>query len=272
MIKLALFKVHQGDPLGGAIKAVTDAPYTHAALVVDEAHNIICEAYWPEIRFRVLANSELAGIDIFDLSTTWPQYTPLTAAQVAGILEYCRDAVAVHEHYSIKGLFDFLPGVSALIGKVRDDGVTCPVFCSQFCIDALARGASLKLLGTAQSSQIAPGYLPWSLLVFPARPLDPLTQSEQADAVAALEALRTPVGTGGPLGDSGSAPPKLWPPKTPIAPAFGPLLGDDPSYTSPASHPTPASAESAPTPPSPPAQNPPTDPAQRVASGGLPAT
>lgn len=169
-MKLLLFRVHQGDILSGAIKAVTRESWTHAAILLDESKNQICEAFFPHVRYRTLDNSELHGIDVFDISTTYPNFTPLSPDQVQGVLDYCAQAVAAHEGYSIKGLFDFVPGIDELIGKVADDGVTSKVFCSQFFDDALDRGANLKILNVS-SDQLAPGYLTWSVLIFPALPL-----------------------------------------------------------------------------------------------------
>jgi hypothetical protein len=170
MVKVLLFRVHAGDPLGGAIQDATRTQYTHAALLKDEATNLISEAYFPHVRERVLDNSELHGIDVFEISTTFPNFTPLTPVQVQGILDYCAEAEKVHESYSIKGLIDFIPGLSALIGQVKDDGVTSKVFCSQFDKDAIARGAGLEIL-KAPGGDLAPGYLPWSPLLFPGKPL-----------------------------------------------------------------------------------------------------
>lgn len=173
-MKLLLFKVHQGDILATAIEAVTRASYTHAAILKDEATNTISEAFFPHVRERVLDNSELHGIDVFDISTTFPQFTPLTADQTAAILAQCAAAEKIHEDYSISNLFRFIPGMEELIGKAQDDGKTSAVFCSQFCADKINDAIGLKLLN-ADSADLAPGYLSWSPLLFPAPPLKLLT-------------------------------------------------------------------------------------------------
>ena len=166
MIKLLLFKAHQGDPISGAISAVTRSQYTHAAILKDESTNTISEAWWPHVRERRLDNSELHGIDVFNISTTFPEYTPLTPAQVEAILSRCREREKVHEDYSISNLFRFLPAVEDLIGKAHDTNPESPVFCSQYCFDVIG----IRLLN-APSADLAPGYLGWSPLLFPCAPL-----------------------------------------------------------------------------------------------------
>ena len=141
--------------------------------------NQIFELYFPHARFRFLSNDEIHNIDVFEISTTYPNFTPLSAAQEKGILDYCKQSVADHEGYSIQGLIDFIPGFAELVGKAKDDGVTSKAFCSQGVIDALARGADLKILNQAQSGQIAPGYITWSPLVFAAEPLKLLSATAQ---------------------------------------------------------------------------------------------
>lgn len=173
-MKLLLFRVHQGDVLSEAIQVVTRANYTHAAILKDEAANTISEAFFPHVRERVLDNSELHGIDVFDISTTFPQFTPLTEAQAAAIIAQCEAAEKIHEDYSISNLFRFIPGMEELIGKAQDDGKTSAVFCSQFCADKINDAIGLKLL-LAPSADLAPGYLAWSPLLFPAPPLKLLT-------------------------------------------------------------------------------------------------
>ncbi len=185
-MKLLLFKASpppEGGLLADAEKAldagiedVTRSIYKHAVILKDEATNTISEAFFPHVRERVLDNSELHGIDVFDISTTYPQFTPLTPAQVQGVLDACAAAEKTHEDYNIAGLFDFIPGLNLLIKQVQDDGKTSPVFCSQYAVDKIASGAGLKLLN-APSADLAPGYLVWSPLVFPAPPLKLLTSN-----------------------------------------------------------------------------------------------
>ena len=107
MIKLLLFKAHQNDPISGVIEAVTRSQYTHAAILKDESTNTISEAWWPHVRERQLDDSELHAIDVFDISTTYPQFTGLTAAQNEEILSRCRLREKVHEEYSIENMFRF---------------------------------------------------------------------------------------------------------------------------------------------------------------------
>jgi len=159
-MKLLLFRVHRRDPLSAVIVGETRTQYTHAAVLVDEATNKICEAYMPQVRFRFLLNSELAGIDAFDISGLNPE-------RVAGALAYCAAAVAAQEPYSIENLCRFNPFLRDLLGEAQDVGVHSPVICSQFAFDVFDRGAHIKLLN-APSYVLAPGYLAWSTLLTPA--------------------------------------------------------------------------------------------------------
>ena len=166
MIKLLLFRAHQGDLISGVIEAITRSKYTHAAILKDELTNTISEAWWPHVRERQLNNSELQSIDVFEISKTYPQFTGITPAENEDILSRCREAEKIREDYSIGNLFRFLPGVEDLIGKVQDDGNTSAVFCSQYCADKIG----FRLLN-APAGDLAPGYLAWSLMLFPAPPL-----------------------------------------------------------------------------------------------------
>ena len=111
-MKLLLFRVHGRDPLSAVIVGETRTQYTHAAVLVDEATNRICEAYMPVVHFRLLLDSELAGIDAFDISG-------LTPEKVAGALAYCAAAVAAHEPYSIENLCRFNPFLRDLLARRR---------------------------------------------------------------------------------------------------------------------------------------------------------
>ena len=53
-MKLLLFKVHAGDPLSKVIVGETRTQYTHAAVLVDELTNKICEAYVPHVRLDMM--------------------------------------------------------------------------------------------------------------------------------------------------------------------------------------------------------------------------
>jgi len=162
-MKLLLFKVHAGDPLSKVIVGETRTQYTHAAVLVDELTNKICEAYVPHVRFRLLLDSELAGIEAFDIAGLTPEKT-------AGAMGYCAEAVAAEEPYSIENLCRFNPFLLKLLGEAQDVGVHSPVICSQFAFDVFDRGAHLKLLN-APSYVLAPGYLAWSTLLTPSGPL-----------------------------------------------------------------------------------------------------
>jgi hypothetical protein len=165
-MKLLLFKVHAGDPLSKVIVGETRTQYTHAAVLVDELTNKICEAYVPHVRFRLLLDSELAGIEAFDIAGLTPEKT-------AGAMGYCAEAVAAEEPYSIENLCRFNPFLRDLLGEAQDVGVHSPVICSQFAFDVFDRGAHLKLLN-APSYVLAPGYLAWSTLLTPAAALKPM--------------------------------------------------------------------------------------------------
>lgn len=164
-MKLLLFRVHARDVLSTVIVDETRTQYTHVAVLVDEATNRICEAYMPVVHYRLLLDSELAGIDAFDISG-------LTPEGVAGALAYCDAAVAAKEPYSVENLCRFSGFLRKLLGEAQDVGVHSPVICSQFAFDVFDRGAHIKLLN-APSYVLAPGYLAWSTLVTPAAPLLP---------------------------------------------------------------------------------------------------
>jgi hypothetical protein len=174
MIKVLLFREHKDDPLGAIIRDVTREPYTHAALLVDPVTNTISEAYFPHVRRRQLDNTELGGIDVYYISTTFPVYTELLPGQAQAIAEHCAKSEAEKEGYSITNLFRFLPGFSKLIGDAVDNGDTSKVFCSQYVIDSVAT-AGIRLLN-APGYMLAPGYLSWSPLLLPAPALLPLVK------------------------------------------------------------------------------------------------
>jgi hypothetical protein len=176
-MKLLLFRVHQGDKLDGAIEDVTRTAYVHAAILKSETTNTISEAFFPHVRERILNNSELHGIDVFDISTTWPNFTPMTASQVAAALAHCAKCEAEKESYAIQNLFAFLPGINELIKGVQDDGTTSPVICSQYAFDVIS-ASGIKMLN-AVSNDLAPGYLSWSPILFSAPQLKMLPSQPQ---------------------------------------------------------------------------------------------
>ena len=201
-IQLLLCRAHPGDPLTGAIKDITRTNYSHAMLLKNPDTNTVSEAFFPHVRERFLDNSEIHGIDVFDISTTYPNFTPLTEVQVQNVLDACAAAEKTHEDYNIIGMLAFLPGVDLLIKQAQDDGKTSPVFCSQYCADKISVGSGLNLLN-ADSKLLAPGYLAWSPLLFPAPPLKliaaevtPSFTSALKDAMAAVNELK-PVSSNG---------------------------------------------------------------------------
>lgn len=165
-MKLLLFRQHAGDLLSSVIVDDTRTIYTHAAILIDEATNKISEAYIPHVRSRFLLDSELAGIDAFDIDF-------LTPEKEAAVVAYCMAAEAAKEPYSIENLCRFNPLFRKILGEATDLTIHSPVICSQYVFDAFDRAAGIKLLN-AQSYQIAPGYLAWSPLLFPARALKPV--------------------------------------------------------------------------------------------------
>ena len=182
-MKLLLFRVHARDVLSTVIVDETRTQYTHAAVLVDEATNKICEAYMPVVHYRLLLDSELAGIDAFDISG-------LTPEGMAGALAYCDAAVAAKEPYSVENLCRFSGLLRKLLGEAQDVGVHSPVICSQFAFDVFDRGAHIKLLN-APSYVLAPGYLAWSTLLIPTAGLRPArtgieTMPEPAGGTPAL--------------------------------------------------------------------------------------
>lgn len=165
-MKILLFQHHQADPLSWAIKQITRTPYTHAAILTGEGDNTIIEAWFPHVRKRQLADSELSGIDVFAVK----DITPL---QEQAVIDYATKCLTEGESYSIANLFRFLPVARDLIGEGSDVGPQSSVFCSQFAFDAVHRGGGIQLLN-AHSYEIAPGYLAWSPLLVKQDPLKPL--------------------------------------------------------------------------------------------------
>lgn len=165
-MKILLFQHHANDPLSWAIKQVTREPYVHAAILVDESTNEIIEAYFPHVRRRALADTELAGIDVFAVAGISPE-------QDKDVVDYCTNCLTTGESYSIANLFRFLPVARDLIGEGTDAGPQSSVFCSQFVFDAVHRGGGIQLLN-AHSYEVAPGYLAWSPLSIKQPALRPL--------------------------------------------------------------------------------------------------
>ena len=165
-MKLALFRAHAGDPLCNVIAAVTRTEFTHAAILTNEETNEISEAYVPHVRRRLLKDSELAGIAVFDVAG-------LTPEREAGVLAYCADAEAKQEPYSIENLFRFNPLLLQIFGEAADANDHAPVICSQYAFDGFERGAGIRLLN-APSYKLAPGFLAWSPLLTTAPDLKPV--------------------------------------------------------------------------------------------------
>ena len=156
-MKIALFKVHDNDPLSFLIKARTRGQYSHAAVVVDEASFTIIEAYYPHVRKRVLSPDEIRNIDFFEVQGITPE-------QETKVVAYCEAAVAAMTDYSITDLFRFLAPVRALLGEPTDDGsLNIPKFCSMFVFDAML-SAGITLLN-AHSYEVDPVHLTWSTLL-----------------------------------------------------------------------------------------------------------
>ena len=134
LIQIVLFRKHAVDPLSWLITEETDTEYTHAAIVTDRSKNEISEAYAPHVRRRVLASSELAGIDVF------------------------------------ANLFRFNPVFRGLLGQAVDDGSPhAHLICSQYDLDCV-KAAGIVLLN-APSYQVDPGHIAWSPLVKLGEPL-----------------------------------------------------------------------------------------------------
>lgn len=164
-MKLLLFQHHASDPLSWAIKQLTRGNYVHAAILTDETRNEIIEAYFPHVRKRLLADSELSGIDVFEI-------TGITIEQEQAIIAYATNCLTSGESYSIANLFRFIPVARDLIGEATDAGPQSSVFCSQFAFDAVHRGGGLQLLN-AHSYEVSPVVLSWSPLIKQIAPLTP---------------------------------------------------------------------------------------------------
>lgn len=170
-IKLGFCRVHQGDPLGGVIKEFTDTDYTHAMIITDDTRNEISEAYFPHVRRRLLNDSELAGIDVYEF------VTPLTREQELGILRYCGEAETDQALYSIENLLRYGGVFRKFLGETPDNtelpeliAAHQPVICSQYQMDGVFFGAGVRLLN-APDGKAAPGYIPWSPLIRKTAPL-----------------------------------------------------------------------------------------------------
>ena len=184
-VQIGLFREHKGDPLSFLIIEETRTAYTHACIITDRLKNEISEAYAPHVRRRILDDSEVEGIDVFDING-------LTAEQSQAILDECARREAVKEPYAITNLFRFNPFLRAIFGEAKDDGSdNRPVICSQYALDVV-KVARPPLLN-APSYAVDPGHVAWSTELTPAPPLKPLgIQSGSGGASA-----RTPVPVAG---------------------------------------------------------------------------
>ena len=81
-VQIGLFREHKGDPLSFLILEETRTAYTHACIITDRLRNEISEAYAPHVRRRILDDSEVEGVDVFDING-------LTAEQSQAILDEC---------------------------------------------------------------------------------------------------------------------------------------------------------------------------------------
>jgi hypothetical protein len=169
-MKILQFRDHTNDPLSWVIKEATRADYVHTAALVNEDTHEIIEAYFPHVRKRVLADSELAGIDVFAIDG-------ITPAQEAAMVAWLEKARTDNAPYSIANLFRFEMPFRLVIGEAKEPAQpNVSEFCSQLIFSAAEFGAQIKLLNT-QSYKVAPGYLAWSTLLKPQPPLRPLSSA-----------------------------------------------------------------------------------------------
>jgi hypothetical protein len=176
-IKILLFRHHANDPISRIIGAHTRSAESHAAFLVDPATNTIIEAYVPTVRKRQLSNSELAGIDVYDI----PGLSP---AQEAALLEYLEAAVKAHEPYSIADLFKFYALPRAILGDQQPSpSLTAPTFCSMLVMRGMNYGARYPILN-APEQDVDPGHVKWTPLISLAAPLKPLPELEQQPIAA----------------------------------------------------------------------------------------
>ncbi|EDY16701.1 hypothetical protein CfE428DRAFT_5814 [Chthoniobacter flavus Ellin428] len=167
-ILIALFRSHANDPLSFLIKARTAGSYVHAAVVVDPATNTIIEAYYPHVRQRQLADSELNGIDFFEIEG-------LTDAQADQVIAYCQASVAAMTPYSVEDLFRFEAPIRAIAGDASDSpALNVPKFCSMFAFCAV-RTSGFVLLN-AHDYEVDPSKLAWAPAMHMVAPLQPLTK------------------------------------------------------------------------------------------------
>lgn len=160
MIQILLFKTHKGDPLCGAISALTRGQYTHAAVRLHE--RTIIEAFWPKVRMRDLADDELAGIDAFDIAN-------LTADQSAAIDAFLRSHIG--DPYSVEDLFRFVACFRAIWGDDNEKAAANHHFCSMLAFQA-AEAAGVHLLSRIQPWEVSPNCLSYSPLLVPAPALN----------------------------------------------------------------------------------------------------
>ena len=149
MIRVAAFKVHQGDFLSRAIEAETRGSESHIALEI--APLIIIEAFYPCVRKRPLDPSETAGIDFYKIAGLTPDHE-------AQILAYCEKAIADHQTYSIVDLFRFNAFFRMFLGEAKDADKSA--FCSMFAKAAI-ESSGIKLLN-AHDYEVDPHRLTWS--------------------------------------------------------------------------------------------------------------
>lgn len=166
-MKILQFRDHAHDPLSWVIKEATREEYVHSAALVNEATHEIIEAYYPHVRKRVLADAELAGIDVFAIDG-------ITPAQEAAMVAWLEKARTDHAPYSIANLFRFEAPFRLVIGEAQSPTTpNASEFCSQLVFSAAEYGAGIKLLNT-QSYKVAPGYLTWSTRLKQVAALTPL--------------------------------------------------------------------------------------------------
>jgi len=172
-MKLLAFHAHAGDPLSMLIKALTRSCYCHAAVLIDNAKwkaawiqkykivgqgNLIVEEFFPHVRVRYLAPTELAEIDVFSV-------LGLTAKMEDKGMKWCMDQLDARTAYGITDLFKFLPGPRALLGEDNDQSFEKHSICSQFAFNAVRMGG-LRLLN-CHDYEVSPDKLQWSPFAIP---------------------------------------------------------------------------------------------------------
>ena len=174
-MKILLFKAHGSDPLSQAIKNITQSPYCHAAVLIDQqepyrvifsalcglndnGENMICEEFYPCARARMLAPGEIDQCDQFTI-VGW------TDENEAAAMRWWVDAIKEKIRYDGIDLPRFLPLVRLILGHpdITEEGAKRHMFCSDAVVQC-CKNSGRPILN-APGCMVDPGKITWSTLV-----------------------------------------------------------------------------------------------------------